>query len=252
MTTPTMATPTIAPAGQHVDRRPSVEPQPRDHAWLDGRPRQDVALCASYAEAELVLDRLGDTGFPAGHVTVMADGGAERGWAPTRRGTGPAAVHGLVVGGAAGSVAGALSGLSHPDPVITALVTGLYGLALGALAGAALAVLVHVFRREPVKRTTHHSVAGDTTGISAATPGGSGYVVVADDPSTWVRAVTALYGGGEYRPVPAGDCETTPACSPRSTTRRSARSATSPGLLLRAPRQHGAEAGPWGSIASNG
>jgi MFS family permease len=201
-----MATSTTSPDCRHVDRRPDVASWLRDHAGLAGHPRQAVTLCASYAEAELVLDRLTERGFPTDQIDVVADGEPDGGWAPTRRGRGRAAVYGLVVGAAAGSVAGALFGLSHTvGPVATTLGMALYGVALGALTGTVLAVLVQLVIREPVERATRLSVTGGASGMSAATPGNrSCYAVVAEDPASWVRAVTALYGGGEYRPMPAG------------------------------------------------
>ena len=185
-----MATPTIVPTSP-LHRPPRTDPTPGDPSSGDGQPRQDVALCASYVEAALLAERLAERGFPMEHVTIVADDEPGAVWAAPQPTLARAAVRGLDVGSVAGAVAGLLFGLlyriDHPGSV---LVMAIYGLALGALAGATLAVVSHGLRHAG-ERSAEAAV-----GALASPVDHHRHVVVADDPSSWVHAVTMLHGGG--------------------------------------------------------
>lgn len=185
-----MATPTTSAVDQLHDRRPSVEPDQHVPTTSDDQPRQDVALCASYAEAALLTERLADRGFPVEHLAIVADAGPEGDWGPPRRALGRAALRGLDIGSVVGGVAGLLFGLVHRvDPLSTALVMLVYGVLLGAAVGATVGVVARLVGG----RAPHGTEA---TGLDLEPPTGHRrHRIVADGPSSWVRAVTILHGG---------------------------------------------------------
>ena len=201
-----MTTPTVAHHDQLLDRRRRVDPGalhptiPDGQARHDDQPRHDVALCASYAEAVLAAERLAERGFPVEHLTIVADSEPDVRWGPAPRSPGRAAVQGLAGGALAGGLIGVLFGLLHRvDPVATAFVAALYGVVLGALAGATSATLAHLVRGHDRPRT-------GAPGIALEPPTArQRHAIVAEDPASWVRAVTTLHGGAAPRHTPATD-----------------------------------------------
>jgi hypothetical protein len=109
--------------------------------------RRKLAVVASfddYAGAERAVDRLADSGFPVERLRVVGQGLALVEDVTGPRGYDRAAQEGAVAGAVIAGVLGLLFGvLNWFDPVISALVLGIYGLVFGAALGAIVGLLGH-------------------------------------------------------------------------------------------------------------
>lgn len=109
--------------------------------------RRDLAVVASfddYAGAERAVDRLADDGFPVERLRVVGEMLTLVEDVTGHRGYGRAAQEGAITGAVIAGVLGLLFGLLNWfDPLISALLLGIYGLVFGAALGAILGLLGH-------------------------------------------------------------------------------------------------------------
>ncbi|WP_433271615.1 general stress protein [Actinosynnema sp. CS-041913] len=98
----------------------------------------------SYADAEQVVDRLSDAGFPVQHTAIVGRGlnSVEQvtGRLTVLRAAGQAALSGAVIGALFGWLFGAFNWI---DPVISGLLLALYGAIFGAVLGALFGAIGH-------------------------------------------------------------------------------------------------------------
>ena len=113
--------------------------------------RGELALVASfddYAGAERAVDRLSDDGFPVERLKVVGEGLTFVEDVTGRRGYGRAAAEGAATGALIAGVVGVLFGLLNWfDPLISALLLGIYGIVFGAAFGAILGLFAHWMTR---------------------------------------------------------------------------------------------------------
>ena len=113
-------------------------------ASIDTRSRRTIASFEDYADAQRVVDRLSDEGFPVEHVAIVGDGLRYVEQVTGRMTTGRAALMGATQGAALGALFGLVFGLIFtidPNPALLLLV--LYGLVTGAIVGALLGAIAH-------------------------------------------------------------------------------------------------------------
>jgi uncharacterized membrane protein len=107
-------------------------------------PRRTVATFDNYAEAQRAVDYLSDQEFPVERVAIVGHGLRYVEQVTGRMTVGTAALQGATQGGLLGAFFGLLVGIfftTDPNPAFVLLV--LYGLVLGALAGALLGAVFH-------------------------------------------------------------------------------------------------------------
>src|SRR3954449_5737926 len=144
----------------------SVPPSP---AQLDRRARRTIATTTDYAEAERIVDRLSDRGFPVERVAIVGHDLQVVEQVVGRMTWGRAALNGALSGALPGVLVGWIFGLfSWVDPLVAAAQLGLYGLVigavLGAIAGLILCGLQHGrrdFGSVPLMRPTRYEVVVD-------------------------------------------------------------------------------------------
>jgi hypothetical protein len=111
---------------------------------VDHRHRTSVAAYDTYAEAQRAVDHLSDQGFPVERVAIVGQGLRYVEQVMGRLTTGRAALLGAGQGATLGGVLGLLTGLLFTvDPNRSLIVLVLYGIAAGAVIGAALGALLH-------------------------------------------------------------------------------------------------------------
>jgi hypothetical protein len=111
-------------------------------------PRRIVAVFDSYADAQLAVDHLSDQRFPVQRVTIVGQGLRYIEQIVGRMTTGRAALIGAAQGAALGILFGFVFGVVFtisPSPAVPLLM--LYGLAGGAVLGAAFGVFSHALTR---------------------------------------------------------------------------------------------------------
>jgi uncharacterized membrane protein len=113
-------------------------------ASIDTRSRRTIASFDDYADAQRVVDRLSDEGFPVERVTIVGTGLRYVEQVTGRVTTGRAALMGATQGAALGALFGLVFGLIFtidPNPALLLLV--LYGLVTGAIVGALFGAIAH-------------------------------------------------------------------------------------------------------------
>ena len=107
-------------------------------------PDQVVASFTDYAGAQRAVDALADRRFPVEHLAVVGVGLRSYEQITGRRGYRQAAVGGVTSGAVVGFLVGWLLGLfTLVDPRVSAIVLGLWALAIGAVIGASVALVGH-------------------------------------------------------------------------------------------------------------
>ncbi|MEA2256056.1 MAG: hypothetical protein QOG35_2101 [Solirubrobacteraceae bacterium] len=107
-------------------------------------PRRIVAVFDGYADAQLAVDHLSDEGFPVERATIVGEGLRYIEQIVGRMTTGRAALVGAAQGAALGVLFGFVFGVIFtisPSPAVPLLM--LYGLAGGAVLGAAFGAAAH-------------------------------------------------------------------------------------------------------------
>jgi uncharacterized protein YcfJ len=139
-------------------------------AYVGGTQRT-IGSYESYADAERAVDQLSNRGFAVERVAIVGRDLRYVEQVTGRVGTLDAAVRGAVTGAVAGALVGWLFGVfSWVEPIETGLALALYGLALGALIGGVLGLVMHLLAGG---RRDFSSVSGMQAGR---------YDVVADEP----------------------------------------------------------------------
>jgi hypothetical protein len=114
----------------------------------DERALERVASYDTYAEADRAVDRLADERFPVHRVQVVGRGLTLVEDVTGRRSFDRAAAEGAVSGALIAGTLGLLFGLLNwVDPLISALLLGLYGVAFGAAVGALLGLGLYALTR---------------------------------------------------------------------------------------------------------
>jgi hypothetical protein len=104
--------------------------------------RRMVASYGSYAEAQGVVDRLADEGFPVERVSIVAEGLRFEERITGRKGYGRAALERLGAGAIPGALIGLVFGLfSLVDPLVSGLLLAFYGFVFGAVLGAIIGLI---------------------------------------------------------------------------------------------------------------
>lgn len=110
--------------------------------------RRTVATFTTYDEAQRVVDRLSDGGFPVRRVAIVAEGLSFVEQVTGRMTWGKAALNGALGGAATGFFLGFILGfLSLITPLVSALMLALYGLVIGAVIGAIFGLIFYGFSR---------------------------------------------------------------------------------------------------------
>jgi len=110
----------------------------------DRRELTVVASFDEYADAERAVDRLADEGFPVAGLKVVGEGLALVEDVTGHRGYDRAGYEGAVSGALVAGVLGVLFGLLNWfEPLISALLLGIYGVVLGAALGSMLGLIAH-------------------------------------------------------------------------------------------------------------
>ena len=146
---------------------------PELRASTDTGSRRTIASFDDYADAQRAVDRLSDEGFPVERVTIVGTGLRYVEQVTGRMTTGRATLMGATQGAALGALFGLVFGLIFtidPNPALPLLV--LYGLAVGAIAGALLGAI------------THAATGGTRDFASVAGMQANRYEVVVDDDLT--------------------------------------------------------------------
>ena len=124
------------------------------HPWSPGSPdaparsaRRTVAAFTSYAQAERAVDRLADHDFPVERVAIIGQDLETVEQVTGKLDYPSAAWRGAVSGAVPGALLGWVFGLfDWADPLVSALLLGLYGLLIGAVIGALIAMLVYALQ----------------------------------------------------------------------------------------------------------
>ena len=117
---------------------PTAQPEADRHELMV------VASFDEYADAERAVDRLADDGFPVARLKVVGEGVSLVEDVTGRRGYDRAAYEGAVTGALIAGFLGVLFGLLNWfEPLISALLLGIYGVVLGAALGSILGLLAH-------------------------------------------------------------------------------------------------------------
>ncbi|QFZ24675.1 glycine zipper family protein [Saccharothrix syringae] len=97
-----------------------------------------------YADAERVVDRLSDAGFPVEHTAIVGRGLSSveqvTGRMTTLRAAGQSALSGAIIGALFGWLFGAFNWI---NPLVSGLLLALYGALFGAVLGAVLGAAGH-------------------------------------------------------------------------------------------------------------
>lgn len=113
-------------------------------ATAPGTTRQVLGTYEGYDEAQSVVDRLSDEGFPVEHTAIVGSELRLVEQVTGRVTTGRAALSGAASGAVIGLLIGLLFGLlAFFDPVSSAIVLGLWGVVLGAVVGAIAGAVAH-------------------------------------------------------------------------------------------------------------
>ncbi len=121
-----------------------LDPRTRPRDSSANGARRTIRTYEHYADAEAVVDRLSDRGFPVENVSIVARGLRFVESVTGRTTTLTAGGRGAGGGALMGAVLGWLFGLFNwADPVVSALALAAYGLLLGAVIGAAIAAIGH-------------------------------------------------------------------------------------------------------------
>jgi hypothetical protein len=124
------------------------------HPWAPGSPgaparsaRRTVASFTTYADAERAVDRLADHDFPVERVAIIGQD-LETVEQVTGKLDYPAvAWRGAVSGAVPGALLGWIFGLfDWSDPLVSGFLLALYGLLIGAVFGAVIAVIVYAMQ----------------------------------------------------------------------------------------------------------
>jgi hypothetical protein len=108
------------------------------------QPRRAIAAFDSYADAQRVVDRLSDEGFPVERVAIVGRDLKYVERVVGRMTTGRAALAGALNGAMIGAILGLVAGLVFtlsPAPVLPLMV--LYGIVSGGLLGALFGAVAH-------------------------------------------------------------------------------------------------------------
>ncbi|MFT7834727.1 glycine zipper family protein [Saccharothrix sp. BKS2] len=118
--------------------------RPHDRAGDAREQRVVLGSYREYADAERVVDRLSDAGFPVEHTAIVGRGlnSVEQvtGRLTTLGAAGRSALSGAVLGALFGWIFGLFNWV---DPVISGLLLAFYGLLFGAALGAVLGLVGH-------------------------------------------------------------------------------------------------------------
>lgn len=118
--------------------------RPHDQAGDAREQRVVLGSYRDYADAERVVDRLSDAGFPVEHTAIVGRGlnSVEQvtGRLTTLRAAGQSALSGAVLGALFGWLFGLFNWI---NPVISGLLLAFYGLLFGAALGAVLGAIGH-------------------------------------------------------------------------------------------------------------
>jgi hypothetical protein len=107
-------------------------------------PSYVVACFDDYADAEHAVDLLADRRFPVRHLAVVGVGLQSYEQVTGPRRYRQAATGGVASGAAVGFLVGWLLGLfTRVEPLVSAVGLGLWGLAIGAVAGASMGLVRH-------------------------------------------------------------------------------------------------------------
>jgi hypothetical protein len=110
----------------------------------DRRELTVVASFDDYAGAQRAVDRLADEGFPVARLRVVGEGLSFVEDVTGRRGYDRVAYEGAVTGALIAGVLGVLLGLLNWfEPLISALLLGIYGVVVGAALGSILGLIAH-------------------------------------------------------------------------------------------------------------
>ena len=118
-----------------------TSPTPSDSS---DAPRQVLATYERYEDAQAVVDRLSDEGFPVQRTAIVGSELRLVEQVTGRVTTGRAAASGAASGAMVGLVIGLVFGLlSFFEPVTSAIMLGFWGLVVGAVIGAIGGALAH-------------------------------------------------------------------------------------------------------------
>ena len=125
------------------------------HPWSPGSPnasalsaRRTVASYTSYAEAERAVDRLADLEFPVERVAIIGQDLQIVEQVTGKLNYPTVAWRGAASGAVPGVLLGWIFGLFNwADPLVSAFLLALYGLLIGAVFGALIAVVVYALQR---------------------------------------------------------------------------------------------------------
>jgi hypothetical protein len=107
-------------------------------------PKHVVATFDDYADAQRAVDALADRRFPVRHLAVVGVGLQSFEQVTGPRGNRQAATGGGTSGATVGFLVGWLLGLfTRVEPLVSAAGLGLWGLAIGAVAGASMGLVRH-------------------------------------------------------------------------------------------------------------
>jgi len=117
-----------------------LDPTPGQEIDVHG-PRQSLATFTEYVEAQRLVDRLSDQGFPVEHVSIVGTDLRLVEAVTGRMTKGRAAAAGAASGAWFGLFLGLIVGLFTADPTWLGLILG--GILLGALWGAVFGYFAH-------------------------------------------------------------------------------------------------------------
>lgn len=127
-----------------------------------------VASFATYDDAQRAVDRLADAVFPVERIKIVGHDltFVERvtGRRTNARAAGEGAVGGALIAGFLGVLFGLLNWF---DPIISALLLGLYGVVFGAIIGAVVGLLMHALRDGERDFASIRSVGADRFDVVA-------------------------------------------------------------------------------------
>ncbi|MDT7706200.1 MAG: hypothetical protein QOG20_1807 [Pseudonocardiales bacterium] len=122
------------------------------------RSRRTIASFSTYAEAERLVDRLAELGFPVDRASVVGQDLELVEQPAGKLDVVQAAARGALCGAVPGALVGWIFGLlSFLNPLVTSVLLALYGLVFGALVGAVVGLVVYALvrgRRDSAPVTT--------------------------------------------------------------------------------------------------
>ena len=109
--------------------------------------RRPIGVFTNYADAERVVDRLSDLGFPVERTAIIGHDLQMVEQVTGRLNYGGAALKGAVSGALPGALIGWIFGLFNLiSPLVASIVLAFYGLIIGAVVGAILGLIMHALQ----------------------------------------------------------------------------------------------------------